>query len=51
MWGEAHESLVLLVCLVVNTEYKDIWPPQLVALETWLVEHDAELQPVPPQGV
>ena len=43
MWADKHESLVKLVSKVFETEYNDVWAPQLDALEAWLVEHDAEL--------
>lgn len=44
MWGDRHESLVKLVCMVFETEYNDAWAPRIRELEEWLVVHDAELE-------
>jgi hypothetical protein len=51
MWGDKHESLVKLVSVVFETEYNDVWAPQLEALEAWLTEHDADLQLTTGKGV
>jgi hypothetical protein len=44
MWADRHESLVKMICAVFETEYNNVWAPQLEELEAWLTEHDAELE-------
>jgi hypothetical protein len=44
MWASSHESLVKRVCEVFETEYNDVWKGHFEKLESWLVEHDAELE-------
>ena len=51
MWADRHVSLVKLVCLVFETEYNDVWAPQLEELETWLSKNDAELEATKGEGV
>jgi len=51
MWADRHESLVKLVCAVFKTEYNDVWKSQMEGLETWLIEHDAELSAAKSEGV
>lgn len=43
MWADRHDSLVLLIGMVFEHEYSDVWGPQQDLLEAWLVEHDSEL--------
>ena len=50
MWAGRHEPLVKLICMVFETEYNDVWVPQLEALETWLNENDADLEATRGQG-
>ncbi len=51
MWADKHDSLIKLVCTVFETEYNNVWAPQLEKLEAWLVEHDAELTAPNAEGV
>lgn len=44
MWSDRHLPLVKLIATVFEHEYKEVWPQQFEKLETWLEEHDAELE-------
>jgi hypothetical protein len=44
MWADRHDSLMKLVFMVFETEYNEVWPPQLEALERWLATNDAHLE-------
>jgi hypothetical protein len=44
MWADRHESLVMLVCTVFETEYNDVWAPQNEQLEGWVTANNAELE-------
>lgn len=44
MWADRHESLVKLICIVFETEYNEVWPSQLEKLESWITQHDADLE-------
>jgi hypothetical protein len=47
-WGEmyarTHEQEIMIVVMMFEHEYNDIWTEQFSSLENWLVANDAELE-------
>lgn len=44
MWSDRHLPLVKFIAGVFEHEYNEVWPQQFKKLESWLEEHDAELE-------
>ncbi|MCJ7601590.1 MAG: hypothetical protein MUO63_08825 [Desulfobulbaceae bacterium] len=44
MWADKHESLMLLVMRIFESEYNDVWPDLMKRLEAWIEANDATLE-------
>lgn len=44
-FGSRQRSIFNIIMLVFDKEYNEVWPAAFEALETWIEENDANLQP------
>jgi hypothetical protein len=43
-YSKTHEQGIMIVVMMFEHEYNDVWTEQFSALEKWLVENDVELE-------